>query len=43
MKTFLPTRDPLKGYITKSKSLERLSVTAAELPKRFLQEEFGKI
>ena len=36
MKTFLPTRDPLKGYITKSKSLERLSVTAAELPKTLL-------
>ena len=36
MKTFLPTRDPLKGYIAKSKSLERLSVTAAELPKTLL-------
>jgi len=36
MKTFLPTRDPLKGYIAKSKSLERLSVIAAELPKTLL-------
>jgi indoleamine 2,3-dioxygenase len=36
MKTFLPTKDPLKGYIAKSKSLERLSVIAAELPKTLL-------
>ena len=36
MKTFLPKRDPLKGYITKSKSLERLSIIAAELPKTLL-------
>jgi indoleamine 2,3-dioxygenase len=36
MKTFLPKKDPLKGYITKSKSLERLSVAAAELPKTLL-------
>ena len=36
MKTFLPKRDPLKGYVTKSKSLERLSIIAAELPKTLL-------
>ena len=36
MKTFLPTKDPLKKYITKSRSLQKLENIASELPKLLL-------
>ena len=36
MKTFLPTKDPLKNYITSSGSLERLNDIAQQLPKLLL-------
>jgi indoleamine 2,3-dioxygenase len=36
MKTFLPSKDPLKKYITKSRSLQKLENIASELPKLLL-------
>ena len=36
MKTFLPKQDPLKNYITKSRSLTKLDEIASELPKLLL-------
>ena len=36
MKTFLPYTDPLKNYITKTKSLDRLANIADQLPKLLL-------
>ena len=36
MKTFLPNKDPLKKYITKSRSLQKLENIASELPKLLL-------
>jgi hypothetical protein len=36
MKTFLPSKDPLKKYITKSRSLHKLENIASELPKLLL-------
>ena len=36
MKTFLPKQDPLKNYITKSRSLTKLEEIASELPKLLL-------
>jgi indoleamine 2,3-dioxygenase len=36
MKTFLPKQDPLKNYITKSRSLSKLEEIASELPKLLL-------
>ena len=36
MKTFLPYTDPLKNYITKTKSLNRLANIADQLPKLLL-------
>ena len=36
MKTFLPNKDPLKKYITKSRSLHKLENIASELPKLLL-------
>ena len=36
MKTFLPTKDPLKKYIIKSRSLQKLENIASELPKLLL-------
>ena len=36
MKSFLPTKDPLKNYITSSGSLERLNDIAQQLPKLLL-------
>ena len=36
MKTFLPYKDPLKNYITKTKSLNRLANIADQLPKLLL-------
>lgn len=45
MKTFLPNKDPLKKYITKSRSLQKLENIASELPKLLLtgkvQETIG--
>ena len=36
MKTFLPNKDPLKKYLTKSRSLQKLENIASELPKLLL-------
>ena len=36
MKTFLPNKDPLKKYITQSRSLQKLEHIASELPKLLL-------
>ena len=36
MKTFLPKQDPLKNYLTKSRSLAKLEEIASELPKLLL-------
>ena len=36
MKTFLPNKDPLKKYITQSRSLQKLKHIASELPKLLL-------
>jgi indoleamine 2,3-dioxygenase len=36
MKTFLPSKNPLKKYITKSRSLQKLENIASELPKLLL-------
>ena len=36
MKTFLPNKDPLKKYITESRSLQKLEHIASELPKLLL-------
>ena len=36
MKSFLPKQDPLKNYITKSRSLSKLEEIASELPKLLL-------
>ena len=36
MKTFLPNKDPLKNYVTKSRSLQKLEHIASELPKLLL-------
>ena len=36
MKTFLPSKDPLKKYITSSRSLKKLENIASELPKLLL-------
>ena len=36
MKTFLPKQDPLKNYLTKSRSLTKLEEIASELPKLLL-------
>ena len=36
MKTFLPYKDPLKKYITQSRSLQKLEHIASELPKLLL-------
>ena len=36
MKTFLPNKDPLKKYITKSRSLQNLENISSELPKLLL-------
>ena len=42
MKTFLPSRDPLKEYKTSSKSLERLADIADQLPKLLLTSNIQK-
>ncbi|MDA7856039.1 indoleamine 2,3-dioxygenase [Gammaproteobacteria bacterium] len=36
MKTFLPNKDPLKKYVTQSRSLQKLEHIASELPKLLL-------
>ena len=36
MKSFLPKQDPLKNYVTKSRSLNKLEEIASELPKLLL-------
>ena len=36
MKSFLPKQDPLKNYITKSRSLSKLEEITSELPKLLL-------
>ena len=42
MKTFLPSKDPLKEYKTSSKSLERLADIADQLPKLLLTNNIQK-
>jgi hypothetical protein len=36
MKSFLPKQDPLRNYITQSRSLSKLEEIASELPKLLL-------
>ena len=42
MKTFLPNKDPLKKYVTQSRSLQKLEHIASELPKLLLTGKVQK-